>query len=111
MHGTVYNCDTIAVAGKPEMQFKTSNPSPFVSPSLRASPVAVCLKGLVGERGFEPPTTSRTKRRSKSKCFTWCRLGSRDPLFFSPELRRSYTEVSGSHGEITSGLPAIRQNA
>jgi hypothetical protein len=34
---TVYNFDTIDVDGKPEVQFK-------------------CLKRLVGERGFEPPT-------------------------------------------------------
>jgi len=34
---TVYNFDTTDVEGKPEMQFK-------------------CLKRLVGERGFEPPT-------------------------------------------------------
>ena len=35
--GTVYNFDTIDVDGKPEVTFK-------------------CLKRLVGERGFEPPT-------------------------------------------------------
>src|SRR5207302_2862887 len=41
--GTVYNFDTIDVDGKPEVQFK-------------------CLKRLVGERGFEPPTPwSRTR--------------------------------------------------
>ena len=34
---TVYNFDTIDVDGKPEVEFK-------------------CLKRLVGERGFEPPT-------------------------------------------------------
>ena len=34
---TVYNFDTIDVDGKPEVAFK-------------------CLKRLVGERGFEPPT-------------------------------------------------------
>jgi hypothetical protein len=40
---TVYNFDTIDVDGKPEMQF-------------------TCLKRLVGERGFEPPTPwSRTR--------------------------------------------------
>jgi hypothetical protein len=40
---TVYNFDTIDVDGKPEVQFK-------------------CLKRLVGERGFEPPTPwSRTR--------------------------------------------------
>src|SRR5208283_1302648 len=40
---TVYNFDTIDVDGKPEVQFK-------------------CLKILVGERGFEPPTPwSRTR--------------------------------------------------
>jgi hypothetical protein len=40
---TVYNFDTINVDGKPEVQFK-------------------CLKRLVGERGFEPPTPwSRTR--------------------------------------------------
>ena len=39
---TVYNFDTIDVDGKPEAQLK-------------------CLKELVGERGFEPPTPwSRT---------------------------------------------------
>jgi len=41
--GTVYNFDTIDVDGKPEVTFK-------------------CLKRLVGERGFEPPTPwSRTR--------------------------------------------------
>src|SRR5271163_23999 len=40
---TVYKIDTIAVDGKPEVLFK-------------------CLKKLVGERGFEPPTPwSRTR--------------------------------------------------
>ena len=40
---TVYNFDTIDVDGKPEVLFK-------------------CLKRLVGERGFEPPTPwSRTR--------------------------------------------------
>src|SRR5579863_4247973 len=40
---TVYKIDTIDVDGKPELQFK-------------------CLKRLVGERGFEPPTPwSRTR--------------------------------------------------
>src|SRR5271156_5828898 len=40
---TVYKIDTIDVDEKPEMQFK-------------------CLKRLVGERGFEPPTPwSRTR--------------------------------------------------
>src|SRR5208282_4362775 len=40
---TVYNFDTIDVDGKPEVAFK-------------------CLKRLVGERGFEPPTPwSRTR--------------------------------------------------
>jgi hypothetical protein len=40
---TVYNFDTIAVDGKPEVSFK-------------------CLRRLVGERGFEPPTPwSRTR--------------------------------------------------
>ena len=41
---------------------------------------------MVGERGFEPPTPwSRTKSRSKSKCFIWCRLGlgARAPFFLS----------------------------
>jgi len=41
--GTVYNFDTIDVDGKLEVQFK-------------------CLKIMVGERGFEPPTPwSRTR--------------------------------------------------
>ena len=41
---TVYKIDTIDVDGKPEVQFK-------------------CLKRLVGERGFEPPTPwSRTMK-------------------------------------------------
>ena len=40
---TVYKFDTIDVDGKPEVQFK-------------------CLKIMVGERGFEPPTPwSRTR--------------------------------------------------
>src|SRR5215472_16624881 len=44
---------------------------------------------LVGERGFEPPTPwSRTKSRTKSKCFIWRRLGARKPFFFSPQLYR-----------------------
>jgi len=42
-NGTVYNFDTSDVDGKPEVAFK-------------------CLKRLVGERGFEPPTPwSRTR--------------------------------------------------
>src|SRR6267154_4199533 len=42
-NATVYNFDTIDVDGKPEVSFK-------------------CLKRLVGERGFEPPTPwSRTR--------------------------------------------------
>jgi hypothetical protein len=42
-NNTVYNFDTIDVDGKPEVLFK-------------------CLKILVGERGFEPPTPwSRTR--------------------------------------------------
>src|SRR5580698_3733788 len=42
-NSTVYNFDTIDVDGKPEVQLK-------------------CLKKLVGERGFEPPTPwSRTR--------------------------------------------------
>ena len=41
--GTVYNFDTIDVDEKPEVKFK-------------------CLKRMVGERGFEPPTPwSRTR--------------------------------------------------
>jgi hypothetical protein len=41
--GTIYNFDTIDVDGKPEAQF-------------------MCLKRMVGERGFEPPTPwSRSK--------------------------------------------------
>jgi hypothetical protein len=47
--GTVYNFDTIDVDGKPEVQVK-------------------CLKRLVGERGFEPPTPwSRTRFKHLSK--------------------------------------------
>ena len=47
---TVYKIDTIDVDGKPEVQFK-------------------CLKRLVGERGFEPPTPwSRTSRSLRSAC-------------------------------------------
>jgi len=43
---TVYNFDTIDVDGKPEVMFK-------------------CLKIMVGERGFEPPTPwSRSKEFS-----------------------------------------------
>src|ERR1700683_5192397 len=42
-NSTVYNFDTTDVDGKPEVHFK-------------------CLKRLVGERGFEPPTPwSRTR--------------------------------------------------
>jgi hypothetical protein len=41
----VYNFDTIDVDGKPEVQF-------------------MCLKRLVGERGFEPPTPWSRKRDS-----------------------------------------------
>jgi hypothetical protein len=41
--GTVYNFDTIDVDGNPEVAF-------------------MCLKRMVGERGFEPPTPwSRTR--------------------------------------------------
>jgi hypothetical protein len=43
---TVYNFDYTAVDGKPEVLF-------------------ICLKRLVGERGFEPPTPwSRTRSRT-----------------------------------------------
>jgi hypothetical protein len=52
---TVYNFDTIDVAGKPEVQFK-------------------CLKRLVGERGFEPPTPwSRTRFRDLLNSIEFCR--------------------------------------
>src|SRR5271170_5592388 len=55
-NATVYNFDTIAVDGKPEVLFK-------------------CLKRLVGERGFEPPTPwSRTRcstRLSHSPTDDW----------------------------------------
>ena len=53
---TVYKIDTINVDGKPEVQFK-------------------CLKIMVGERGFEPPTPwSRTRcstRLSHSPTDDW----------------------------------------
>ncbi len=54
--GTVYNFDTIDVDGKPEVQFK-------------------CLKIMVGERGFEPPTPwSRTRFRLLLKAIEFRRL-------------------------------------
>ena len=53
--GTVYDFDTIDVDGKPELAFK-------------------CLKKLVGERGFEPPTPlSRTRFNQLLKCVEICR--------------------------------------
>jgi hypothetical protein len=53
---TVYNFDTIDVDGKPEVQLK-------------------CLKRLVGERGFEPPTPwSRTRFRRLLNAIEFCRL-------------------------------------
>jgi hypothetical protein len=52
---SVYNFDTIDVDGKPEVQFK-------------------CLKQLVGERGFEPPTPwSRTRFRQLLNTIEFCR--------------------------------------
>src|SRR5713101_8163649 len=57
---TVYNFDTMNVDGKPEVQFK-------------------CLKRLVGERGFEPPTPWSRTRFSR--------------LWSSIELRRSQEVV------------------
>jgi hypothetical protein len=52
---TVYNFDTIDVDGKPETQFK-------------------CLKRLVGERGFEPPTPwSRTRFQCLLNAIEFCR--------------------------------------
>jgi hypothetical protein len=52
---TVYNFDTIDVDGKPEMMF-------------------ICLKRLVGERGFEPPTPwSRTRFRRLLNSIESCR--------------------------------------
>src|SRR5258708_1518751 len=63
--GTVYNFDTIDVGGKPEVQFK-------------------CLKIMVGERGFEPPTPwSRTRcstRLSHSPTLSRTREGIRRVL-------------------------------
>jgi hypothetical protein len=51
---TVYTFDTIDVDGKPEPQFK-------------------CLKRLVGERGFEPPTPwSRTRFRQLLNFTEFC---------------------------------------
>src|SRR5215469_8829867 len=56
-------------------------------------------RDLVGERGFEPPTPwSRTKSRSKSKCFIRCRLGAGKRVLLSPQSYRSCTE---------SGLPLL----
>jgi hypothetical protein len=53
--GTVYKIDTIDVDGKPEVQFK-------------------CLKIMVGERGFEPPTPwSRTRFRRLLNSIEFCR--------------------------------------
>jgi hypothetical protein len=52
---TVYNFDTIDVDEKPEVTFK-------------------CLKRLVGERGFEPPTPwSRTRFRQLLNSIEFCR--------------------------------------
>jgi len=52
---TAYKIDTIDVDGKPEVQFK-------------------CLKRLVGERGFEPPTPwSRTRFRQSLNSIECCR--------------------------------------
>jgi hypothetical protein len=52
---TVYNFDTIDVGGKPEVMFK-------------------CLKIMVGERGFEPPTPwSRTRFRLLLNTTEFCR--------------------------------------
>ncbi len=52
---TVYSFDTIDVDGKPETQFK-------------------CLKRMVGERGFEPPTPwSRTRFRRLLNSIELCR--------------------------------------
>ena len=52
---TVYDFDTIDVDGKPEVQFK-------------------CLKRLVGERGFEPPTPwSRTRFSRLLNSIEFCR--------------------------------------
>src|ERR1017187_6734056 len=50
---------------------------------------------MVGERGFEPPTPwSRTKCKSKSKCFIWCRLGTKDRTFSHLQMYRGCTEMS-----------------
>src|ERR1017187_5036628 len=50
---------------------------------------------MVGERGFEPPTPwSRTKCKSKSKCFIWCRLGTKDRTFSHLQMYRSCTEIA-----------------
>ena len=39
---------------------------------------------MVGERGFEPPTPLVPNYQGQnSKCFTWCRLGTRTPFFLS----------------------------
>ena len=65
---TVYNFDTIDVDGKPEEQFK-------------------CLKKMVGERGFEPPTPwSRTRcstRLSHSPTMLRMALGPPPSALFS----------------------------
>ena len=52
-----------------------------------------CLKRLVGERGFEPPTPwSRSREGQKSKCFIWCRIEAKNQSFFrlsvGPQLYR-----------------------
>jgi hypothetical protein len=85
---TVYKIDTIDVDGKPEVRFK-------------------CLKRLVGERGFEPPTPWSRKQSTNvdSASLTyqinrknWLRLA---PIFSPNSL------ALDSNGEITQtvGLP------
>src|ERR1017187_5209291 len=50
---------------------------------------------MVGERGFEPPTPwSRTKCKSKSQCFIWCRLGTKNRTFSHLQMYQGYTEIA-----------------
>jgi len=93
---TVYNFDTIDVDGKPEVQFK-------------------CLKRLVGERGFEPPTPwSRTRFRRLLNSIETCRLlvavvecVAASPTIF-PELKLAQSRANP--GEARHSLPIERDS-
>jgi hypothetical protein len=73
--------------------------------------VCTSSTSVLAKPNFTPPQTittsplsfdclARTKSSTKSKCFTWRRLGARKPLFFSPQLYRVVPKKPGTVGTL-----------